>query len=287
MKPDYQHLDLITENKLIHAFWVKVPSFGFHWHYHPELEITYVMKGRGTRMVGDNVQVFGDNDFVFMGSNLPHTWISDDDYNQSEQLMEVAVLQFHPQLLSANLLGLPELKSIRSLLKNADRGVRIDPAYSQKVAPYLFQLIEKTGFERFTIFFELLNLLGNCDEYELLASTSYTAPLNDKTEERILRVCRFIHEHFTEPLSLEQVAKIAHMNASAFCRFFKKNTGQSIFEYINDLRINKACNLLLAKKNLNISDIAYQAGFNSQTLFNRVFLRKRSMTPSEFRKRFI
>ncbi|MEM1323123.1 MAG: helix-turn-helix domain-containing protein [Bacteroidota bacterium] len=65
---------------------------------------------------------------------------------------------------------------------------------------------------------------------------------------------------------------------------FRKSTGQSCLEYVNDLRIGKACNLLLSGQGMNISEIAYRSGFNSQTLFNRCFLKKKKMRPKEFRQ---
>ena len=284
MNADYQYLSSDPGHLTINAFWLDVPEFGFHWHYHPEFEITYVKNGRGTRMVGDNVNAFEQGDFVFLGSNLPHTWISDDDFNQSDENMEVAVLQFHPDLLAGGLLKLDEVKNIRYLLSLAGRGIRFDGEYAEKAATILSDLVEAKGIERFNRLLSLLDHLGKASEYTQLASVAYIPPLNDSTEERILNVCRYLHETFTNPVKLETVARLANMNSAAFCRFFRKSTGQSLSEYINDLRVGKACNLLLDKKRSSISEIAYKSGFNSQTLFNRIFLRKKGMTPSAFRR---
>lgn len=284
MNADYQHLGLAENKSAIDAFWVNTPKFGFHWHYHPELEITCVKQGRGTRMVGDNVSPFEAGDFVLMGSNLPHTWISDDDFNTSNFNMEVAVLQFPLSILPDRFLGLPEMKNIHHLLKYVNRGIVFNQEYNKKAAELLYQLIETTGFERLHLFLSLLNYLGTAPTFIPLASTSYMPPLNDSVEERILNVCRYVHKEFTNPIRLETVAQIANMNATSFCRFFKKSTGQSFSNYLNDLRIGKACNLLLDKKKFSISEIAYLSGFNSQTLFNRIFLKKKRITPSEFRK---
>ena len=283
MNAGYQHLGFQTESSNIHAFWVDVPTFGFHWHYHPELEITCVQQGRGTRLVGDNVAPFQDGDFVFMGSNLPHTWISDDDFNRSSLNMKVAVLQFHPSLFPLDLMKIPEMKNIRRLLTYADKGIQISEERRSKAAVMLYNLIEAEGFDRFALCIKLLNYLGEEAEFELLASNAYNPPLNDITEERILKVCRYVHDHFMHPIKLGTIAELANMNPTSFCRFFKKSTGQTFFEYINDLRIGKACNLLLDKKVRSISEIAFNSGFNSQTLFNRIFLKKKGMTPSNFR----
>lgn len=284
MKPDYQHLEFDSESSLIQAFWVHSPRFGFHWHYHPELEITCVKQGRGTRMVGDNVAPFEAGDFVLMGSNLPHTWISDDDFNNSPLHMEVAVLQFHLSFLSPPLLGLPEMRHIRRLLRAADRGIVLGEGRREKASKLLAELIEAEGFDRLQLFWTLMNHVGETEEFQLLTSQSYIPPLNAITEERILTVCQYVHDHFMNPIKLETVANLAHMNPTAFCRFFRKTTGQTFFEYINDLRIGKACNLLLDSRKLSVAEVAYLSGFRSQTLFNRIFLRKKEMTPSAFRK---
>ncbi len=283
MSANYQHLQLASENTFVRAFWIQVPKFEFHWHYHPELEITCVKRGRGTRLVGDNVSPFEDGDFVFMGSNLPHTWVSDDDFNESSDDMKVAVLQFHPAIMHSGLLELPEMKNIRRLLDHAARGIDESRERREKAAEMLFRLIEAEGFERFSLFFSLLNYLGEARNFKQLASNAYIPPLNNMTEERILKACQYVHDNFRNPIKLETIAAIANMNPTSFCRFFRKSTGQSFSEYVNDLRIGKACNLLLDRRNLSISEIAFQSGFKSQTLFNRIFLRKKKRTPSSFR----
>ena len=284
MNANYQHLGLAENNEKIDAFWVNTPKFGFHWHYHPEIEITCVKQGRGTRMVGDNVSSFEAGDFVLMGSNLPHTWISDDDFNESTVNMEVAVLQFSPSILPPKFLRLPEMQNINRLFKYIDRGLVFNESHHKKARALLYQLIDAAGFERLHLFLELLNYLGTMPTFVTLASKAYIPPLNDSAEERILNVCRYVHKEFTNPIQLKTVAQIANMNPTSFCRFFKKSTGQSFSNYLNDLRIGKACNLLLDDRNFSVSEIAFQSGFNSQTLFNRIFLKKKQITPSTFRK---
>jgi len=285
MPADYQHIKSNTQQHQIHSFWVKSPMFGFHWHYHPEFEITYVKKGRGTRLVGDHMTSFEEGDFVFLGSNLPHTWISDDEFNQSDEQMEVAVLQFHPELIYHPLFDIPEAVKINRLLKNASRGIVFNQAGSEKARSLLIQLIEAESVQKLTTFLELLHHLGSILDHPTLASKAYAPPQNRTTEDRILKVCRFVHDHFREQIRLDDVAKLANMNPTSFCRFFKKSTGQSLSDYINDLRIGKASNLLLDQRNLTVSEVAYQCGFNSQTLFNRLFKKKKQVNPTEFRNR--
>ena len=159
MPANYQHLNLQSAADAIKAFWVHSPFFGFHWHYHPELEITCVKRGRGTRMVGDNVSPFSEGDFVFLGSNLPHTWISDDDFKSSEEQMEVAVLQFHPSVLDNLLLSLPEMVSIRRLLDIAHRGVVLSEQCRERASQLLYSMIDAEGIRRITLFLEFVEHL--------------------------------------------------------------------------------------------------------------------------------
>ena len=281
---NYQHLGFEPGAQLIDAFYLEVPYFGFHWHYHPELEITCVRNGRGTRLVGDHVSTFGPGDCVLMGSNLPHTWISDDDFNHSDEMMEVVVLQFHPAIFEGPLWQSQGMERIRYLLAHVERGIEIQPQIRTQVAECLFRMVEVKGFERIPLFFSLMHLLGQQETFTLLASQAYIPPLNDVAEKRILDVCRYVHDHFMSPIRLDAVAQIANMNPTSFCRFFRKSTGQSLSEYVNDLRIGKACNLLLDRRELSISEIAFMSGFPSQTLFNRIFLKKKGMTPSGFKR---
>ena len=286
MKANFQHLGFDQVEDSFLCYWVHSPFFGFHWHYHPELEITYVHRGQGIRLVGNNVGQFQEGDFVFLGSNLPHTWISDDDFKNGPENMEVVVLQFPPQLFSESWLQISEMANLRKLLQLADRGVTFSDKIRKQARGILINMTEQKGFERFQNLMSLLHLLGSEKEPGLLASSNFSPSLNQASEERLLRVCQFIHDHFTEPLRLEEVAGLANMNPTSFCRFFRKMTGQTFMDYVLDLRIGKACNMLIQRDNKSISEIAFRAGFQSQTLFNRNFLRKKGMTPSVFRRQF-
>lgn len=283
-KANFQHLGFDKLSEGIQSYWVKTPQFGFHWHYHPELEITYVHKGQGVRMVGNNVDYFEEGDFIFLGSNLPHTWITDHEFNQRNENIEVIVLQFSPHLFSEEWLRLSEMKNIKQLLDQSNRGIAFSSEFRKHAADLLLNMVEKNGLERFTAMLNLLDFLGQESKMKLLASPNYLPSLKSTTEKRLMDVCQYIHEEFTNPISLEEVAKIANMNIASFCRFFKKSTGQTFVNYVSDLRIGKACNLLLDQHTRNISQIAHESGFRSQTVFNKSFIKRKGMTPSAFKR---
>ena len=69
MKPSFQHLGFEQVEGSFLCYEVKSPKFGFHWHYHPEVEISFVKNGYGTRLVGDQVEEFEVDDLLMLGSS--------------------------------------------------------------------------------------------------------------------------------------------------------------------------------------------------------------------------
>lgn len=116
-----------------------------------------------------------------------------------------------------------------------------------------------------------------------LCPDAYHNVISKKFETRINKVCTYIQNHYSERISLQQVSELVFMTESNFCKFFKKATSTTFSDYLNDLRINEACHLLIYTED-NISKIAQDCGFESLSYFNRVFLKKKHVSPSLFRK---
>ena len=89
--------------------------------------------------------------------------------------------------------------------------------------------------------------------------------------------------NYDKDLSVAQVAAIANMSPNAFCRYFKQRTNKTYINLVLDIRIGQACKLLSRNKDLRVSEVAYQSGFNNLTNFNRKFKEIKGMTPSQFR----
>ena len=284
MKPSLQHLAFNSQENSFYSYQIASRDFGFHWHYHPEYELTFIKKGSGTRLVGDNVSSFSDEDLVLLGPNIPHTWISESNINGSNELTEVIGIHFPQELFSMDFLSLPEMESISRLLKRSSQGIFFK-GVQKNIAAEMEQLNDLRGFSKFNRLLHILNLLGECTEIQMLASTYYSPELNSKTENRLDRVFNYIHANYSKPVSLSEIADLVNMSNTSFCRFFRKNTGKSLIEYVNDLRIGKACNLLLEEQK-TISEISFSCGFNSQTFFNRSFIQRKGLKPREFRKKY-
>lgn len=284
MKPAYQQLSIDRGKESFLCFWVKSPKFGFHWHYHPEFEITYVVNGNGTRLIGDSSNEFDNQDLIFLGSNLPHTWITHDDFATHGKDMEVVVLQFGVEIIENRAKEIAEFKHIDRLLKASGRGLNFPLATREAAGQILIEMSNTTGIRRYNLLLELLDLLGR-STFEKLSSEYYAPNYSQTNENRIGKVFEHIHAHYHRSLSIAELAEIAAMNEAAFCRFFKKTTGKSAINYINELRIGKACNLL-NDPNLAIADVSFQSGFNNITHFNRTFKKIKEVSPSSFKRQY-
>lgn len=93
-----------------------------------------------------------------------------------------------------------------------------------------------------------------------------------------------IHDHFEEPLTLADMAAMSGASETYFCRLFKHETGMTFLNYVNSLRIERAC-VLLRDTCDNALDICYQVGFNDYTHFGRQFKKNTGLSPAEYRKK--
>jgi AraC-like DNA-binding protein/mannose-6-phosphate isomerase-like protein (cupin superfamily) len=280
MKADYQKLPESSYNSSFHAFWVKASYFGFHWHYHEALEICFVKKGRGKRIIGDSIANFDDGDLVLVGSNLPHSWITDELFNQSDEKIEVFVIQFNLNLL-APFLSITESESLSRLLDRSISGIAFN-GDTTALIKMLLAIENEVGFGRYLKLVELLHLMSLHPQNQTLASSAYKPDYQKYNEERILKVCNYIHAHYKEQINTETLANLIAMNPSAFCRFFKRILGKTVVEYINELRISYICNQLQSSKE-PVYKLSFDAGFSSVAYFNRVFKRLTNKTPKSYR----
>ena len=107
--------------------------------------------------------------------------------------------------------------------------------------------------------------------------------LSTKIELRINKICRYIQNNYNSAIQLKQVADLIFLTESNFCKFFKKATGKTFSDYVNEIRINEACRLLIQSEK-TINQISFECGFETLSYFNRVFLKKKNSTPSNYRK---
>jgi AraC-like DNA-binding protein len=260
-----------------HAFRYQVPYFQFKWHYHPEFELTYIVKGNGYRIVGNSYEPFADGDLVLLGSNLPHTWSgkADGDVNS-----DAIVIQFSSEFISP-FLEFNESILIKNMLESSLRGINFEP--DEQLVTKIIEITNTNGVDRILKLISILDILSK-KQIKLIAPNTFHNVVSKKSEVRINKVCLFIQNNFQNKIYLKEVADLIYLTESNFCKFFKKATGKTYSDYVNEIRINEASRLLI-QSDKTISQISFECGFETLSYFNRVFLNKKGITPSLHRKR--
>ena len=258
------------------AYRMNLPLLEFYWHHHPEYELTYKINVAGKRIVGDSYERFKAGDLVLIGPDLPHTWVT--DRKMKSKNCEFVVIQFSASLFNS-FIGLNEFESIKRLLQTSKYGLHFKN--SKLFKEKILALPAKNGVEKIN---DLIWLLGQLAKQKgrKLASSDYDASQAKNKEQRINQVCTYLENNFSKPVSISEAASIINISPSAFCKFFKRATGKTFSDYLNDIRIGYACYQLI-ETDKQISSIARSAGFESITYFNRVFTKKKNSTPREFR----
>ncbi|WP_208246506.1 AraC family transcriptional regulator (plasmid) [Rhizobium sp. T1470] len=258
------------------------PYHTVRWHFHPEYEIHLITETSGCYFVGDFIGDFQPGNFVMTGPNLPHNWVSEVvDNRRIEQ--RCLVLQFSEAFIDGLLAILPELKGFRSVLADSRRGVLFSLEAAALAKPIMQEMLDATGARRIALFMQLVELLTGANDHVALTTSDYQPDPSGYMSIGTNKALAFIRERLTEPFSETDLSAIAGQTPSAFSRSFRKHTGFSVIQYVNRLRINLACQLLMSSEDTPVIDICYASGFNNLSNFNRHFLAQKGMPPSRFR----
>jgi AraC-like DNA-binding protein len=252
------------------------------WHFHPEYELHLVTETRGRYFVGDFIGEFAPGNLVMTGPNLPHNWVSRVPEGETVK-RRCVVLQFTERFIDSMVRMLPELLPFELILAESRHGVVFAPHTVREIRPVLLGLLEAQGPRRISLFMALIEILARSSGRQLLASSDYLPDPSGYMSVATNKALAYIRENLTEPFTESDLAKIAGMSQSAFSRSFRKHTGFSLVRYVNRLRINVACQLLMSGEDLSVTDICYEVGFNNLSNFNRQFLAQKGMPPSRFR----
>lgn len=254
------------------------------WHYHQEFELSFITEGSGSRIVGDFVEEFHPGDLIFIGPRIPHVWFSETPVlNQhSGRTLESVYLLFNHEILPDGLTSLPEFTHVNHAIKLSERGMRITGDTLNQVSRIMLQLPYLNSMKRLMLFYEIMDIIGQSQNFTFLASEDYVKTRFNSSNLRVKNIHEFLMLNYREEINLEEIAAIVHMAPASACRFFKSSTGLTIFEYLNKIKIDYACKLLL-NTDLNIVDISYDCGFNNLSHFNKQFRKFLGKTPSEFR----
>lgn len=274
---------IYEENNLVRTTKVIGEMLGGGWHFHQEYELVINVKSHGATLIGDHVSTYEENSLYLLGPNLPHTFLCDPGFPAAKA--ECWVLHFKEEIFSKAFIEQPEFLLLKELLKKAKNGIRFSKETGTAILPLFRKLIKSKGIDRFSLLIKILDICSHQTDYKLAVSENFTSVYISPTDEKMKKITDYIDQNYHKKVTLTEMAGIANMQENAFCRYFKRKTKLSLFDYINRVRIGNACKMLLMK-DLSIQQICYRAGYNSPSNFINQFRLRTDMSPKEYRDFF-
>ncbi len=251
------------------------------WHYHDEYELHLITESQGRVFVGDYIGHFEPGHLVLTGPRVPHNWVSTDVPSHGIEVRD-KVIQFLHAPLRDSAVQMPELAELMPLLERARHGIEFFDV-SNTAADYFSRIKSSHGLSRLVAFYELMGMLASCKHYRLLSNVKIESSDDSDTLDRINHLVNEITLHVGQDFSAKQMAQRFDMSESSFSRFFRRATGNTFTDFVNGIRISKACHLLVESDSY-VTSICYEVGFNNLANFNRRFLQLKGISPKEYRR---
>lgn len=261
-------------------------EFDYPVHRHKEIELNLVSNCTGCqRIVGDSVETLGYYDLAIVGEDLEHGWLQN-GVEPKNRMREITI-QWHSTVINNALLDKNQFASIREMLAKLSRGIVFGQETIKRLLPKFEELVNpQPGFMRYLRLLEILFLLSLSNDSRTLSATTTVKAEDPEPSRRIKKIKEHIANHFSRTLTLEELASMAGMTPTSFSRFFKNQTGQTLSDYIIDIRLGHAIHSLVDSHKTS-AEICYESGFNNLSNFNRLFKKKKGCSPTEFRAKFI
>jgi len=265
----------------------KGATFYDNIHYHPEHQITLIIKGEGTSFIGNHIERFKPGDLFMIGKNVPHVSRCDEAYYKPDSELTVYSISlfFKDESFGQQFFEIPEMAHIKRLLSQASKGLRLEGSDKTKVSQLIKDCQNLDGFDRFYTFMSILNIFAQSSSTRTLSTISYISPSKQTDNERINMIFQYLSKNFKENIELQDVSDIANMTPNSFCRYFKQRTGKPYTSFLNEMRIEFAGSLIASTSD-SFGNIAIQSGYNSISYFNRQFKQITNLTPLQYRKKY-
>lgn len=284
MKAAFESLHAITGNSfLLRRFSEK--AFSAPYHYHPEYELTLILKGKGKRYVGNSLAPYKEGDLVLLGSNLPHCWKSENAKRGKINASSV-VTQFTGDFLGPEFMSKTEMTGIKQLLERSKYGVHFINSSAASIQEDILAMEKETmPFRKMIMFLEILQKLASSKEYTLLDKQHHSFVHSLSEQKKINEVIAYIVDNFREKIILERAAQKTGMTPTSFCKYFKRQTRKTFIETVMEYRINYAAQQLVDTDKA-VSDIGFESGFGDVSHFYKTFRGKKKLSPLQYRKKF-
>jgi len=259
----------------VHIFWNEQISL----HQQKTWEISYVIHGKGRRVIGEIIESFDSGEIILIPPDIPHYWSFDESACDEQGKIENITLIFRTELLKNIKTTFPEIEQLISSILNYKNAISFGGDTLLKLRKILLRMKDESEMERILSLIKILPLISNPE----IANTVGCPVIEDKKTQKLQKIYLYVMDHFQQHVTLEEAASHINMERTAFCIFFKKMTGKPFFEFLLEYRINVSCNML-QNTNKPIAEICLASGFRDIPYFNRVFKKLKNTTPGKFKE---
>jgi AraC-type DNA-binding domain-containing proteins len=174
------------------------------------------------------------------------------------------------------------MELITNLFTLAEQGLAFHGEIKVHIGSVMENLKNLDDFKKLLSILDILHELSQSKEVQILNAEKFAISTEISDQNRINKIFNYVKNNFQQPIPLETVSSLTGMTEPSFCRYFKKTTSKTFTQFVNEYRLVHASKLL-AEKQLAISDIAFEAGFQNVSHFTRLFKQFAGMPPSTYR----
>jgi AraC-like DNA-binding protein len=255
------------------------------WHAHSEFQLFVVLKGTGTRFIGDSIKAFRPGELIFTGPHLPHLWRSDDVYfeKKSSLTTDGIVIYFNDHFLGDHIMEKEEMAVLKKLFARSMRGLEFYGPPATRVVRMMKELTSMHGIQSVIYLLQILDILAGTKQYHYISSVAYDDIFNEDETDRINIVYEYVMKNFKQDISLSAIADLVHLTPTSFSRYFTMKNNKPFSKFVSEIRIKHACQLI-AETDDTIEQICYECGFNTLSNFNKQFKEVMGQRPMEYKR---
>ncbi len=257
-------------------------DFDSHYHFHPELEIILIVKGKGEKLIGETVSSYYNDTLLVLGDNLPHCFKSDvhDDNPENNHIIQ---LYLSSDFLGKDFFNIPEMRNIKTFLNSAKKGIEVFGETKKIIKHKLKTIIDHKDSFNMIEYLSILNILSTSNEVKNICHSGYVHfDKSDECQDKLNKVYKYIHENFNKDISLDYASSLVYLSKSGFCHFFLKRTGKNFSKVINEMRIEYACRKLM-ETDMSVIEICYECGYTSLSNFYKQFKQLKIISPLKYK----
>lgn len=249
-------------------------------HSQSGYELDYIITGRGIRTLGTSCRPFQEGEVILVPPELPHQWAFDSRNVDENGFIENISFHFSSCFLERLSETFPELSDKMLRLRNLTEAVQYKGKSGESLVKLLSGISNMETDKRSPAILSLMMELSDFGETEQISSISRLCD----SEKRLEKIRVYIRCNYTRRITIKEISSYIGMNRTAFCAFYKKERGKTFITELNEYRLETAAQLLENHPEMNVSEIASAAGFESVPHFVRCFRLWKGISPGKWRK---